>query len=98
MAQPMRPDGRVSYELSPTRSAGVAPNPRGSRSPRDFASHLPSPCGGRAHRFASPVRRHGEVSEASPSLVTVVVPNGDGGLTSKSGLVPFGCGRADADA
>ena len=53
-------------ELSPTRRSAVAPKPRRSRFLRAIAGASPSPCGGRARRFASPVRRHGEVSGASP--------------------------------
>jgi hypothetical protein len=37
--------------------------PKAKRQTRDPAVAAPLPCGGRARRFASPVRRHGAVSE-----------------------------------
>jgi len=77
----------------PTRRTPVAPGTCGSRSPRGLARPTPSPLGGRAHRLASPVRRHGEVSEAPPVVGGSRRPGRGGGRTSECGLVPPGCGR-----
>src|SRR6476659_8928033 len=98
IAHPMRPDGRVSYELSPTRPAGGAPTPPRSRSLGGVASRRPSPLRGVEHTalHRRPVgterfRRRGCRAAA------VAVPNGGGGLTSECGLVPPGL-PADTDA
>jgi hypothetical protein len=80
-ARPMRPDDRVQTNRADAASRQSPPTRGGLDS---SGVRLPEPftrwC--RARRFASPARRHGEVSEASPLTATVRCSNGTAGPTS----------------
>jgi hypothetical protein len=56
---------RPSADELSRRGKGKSPRAHAGLDSRgDSPSRCCSPCGGRAHRFESPARRHGEVSEA----------------------------------